>query len=275
MIDKILAALLERGITLASPISLKNCILTRPYKLSRAGFDVERELTAIIFAVPYLAPHKKKNLSAYAICRDYHGYFAELFDSLIPMLSELYPENHFAGFADNSPIDERHAAASAGLGIIGDNGLLITEKYSSYVFLGEIITDIPTDVPPKAIEHCLGCGECKRVCPADEIGQCLSALTQKKGELSADEKNAIISFGLVWGCDICQEVCPYTKQAVEKYTIYTNIDYFKSDLLPILSSHTIDSMNDDELSRRAYSWRGRETIGRNIKILEDTSKSEK
>ncbi len=274
MIDKILAALLERGITLAAPIPLKNCILTRPHKLSRAGFDADGELTAIIFAIPYLTPHKERNLSAYAVCRDYHGYFSELFSSLIPALSELYPENRFCGFADDSPIDERRAAASAGLGIIGDNGLLITEKYSSYVFLGEIITDIPTDVSPKPIERCHGCGECKRVCPA-KTGQCLSALTQKKGEFTADEERAIAEGGSVWGCDLCQEVCPYTRQAIEKQTIYTNIDYFKSELLPVLTFHALDSMSEDDFFRRAYSWRGREVIGRNLKIFEDTSKSDK
>ena len=275
MIDRILTVIGERGITLAAPIALKNCILTRPHKLARAGFDASGELTAIIFAIPYLTPHEEKNISAYAICRDYHGYFSELFSSLIAELSEIYPENRFCGFADDSPIDERHAAASAGLGIIGDNGLLITEKYSSYVFLGEIITDIPTDASPKPIRRCYGCGECKRICPAYKTGQCLSSLTQKKGELTADEEKAIVECGSVWGCDLCQEVCPYTKQAIENQTIYTNVDYFKSDLLPLLTYRTLDSMSDVDFSRRAYSWRGRGVIGRNLKIFENSSKFDK
>ena len=159
--------------------------------------------------------------------------------------------------------------------MIGDNGMLITPKHSSYVFLGEIITDIPTTATPYPIKHCNGCGACKRACPMEKIGGCLSALTQKKGELSPAEEQAILEFGSVWGCDICQEVCPHTQKAISEGTIYTDIEYFKTALLPSLTRSALDEMTDLEFSRRAYSWRGRAVIGRNLDLIKKTTKADK
>lgn len=269
MINRIVELLSISGIDLAAPISLKNCIMLRRYKLEKAGFFVTDGLTAIVFAVPYLTEHKEKNISAYAIPRDYHIYFDNLFRELLGELEGEFPDHKFVGFADNSPINERDAAAKAGLGIIGDNGMLITEKYSSYVFLGEIITDIPYSGEAAEIKRCESCGACMSACPKSEIGECLSALTQKKGELTEKEKNAIKKYGSMWGCDICQEVCPHTLRAINDRTIYTDIDFFKNDTVTRLTTNTLDEMNDDFFGKRAYSWRGRSVIGRNACILED------
>ena len=181
MKEKLFNLLKEHGLVLFAPIPLSECRVTRPYKIEKAGFGSLDGLNAIMLAVPYLTKQPKRNISAYAVSRDYHGYFSELFSTLLPRLNSAFPENRFAGFADDSPIDERLAAAQASLGILGDNGMLITEKYSSYVFLGEIITDLALDCQAHEIERCRGCGVCKRACPMGEMGQCLSALTQKKG----------------------------------------------------------------------------------------------
>jgi epoxyqueuosine reductase QueG len=84
----------------------------------------------------------------------------------------------------------------AGLGILGKNGLLLNEKYGSYVFVADLVTDIHPEkldaVSAKAYEFCRGCGACLRACPTGvlrrESQECLSAITQKKGELSEEEK---------------------------------------------------------------------------------------
>ena len=268
MVEKLLNVLKKHGITLASPIALKDCIKTREYKLKNAGFNSYDELFAIIMAVPYLTRHSNKNLSSYAVPRDYHGYFTELFDKVIPELKSIFPNAKFAGFADNSPIDERHAAALAGLGVIGENGMLLTEKYSSYVFLGEIITDLHLPAKAHDLKKCLGCGRCLASCPKNECGQCLSELTQKKGELSDSEAEAILKHGSVWGCDICQAVCPYTLRAIQNQTVYTDIEYFKNNCIPYLTTEILSEMSDEEFAKRAYSWRKRETISRNLALIE-------
>ena len=268
MTEKILNILKENGVKIAAPIALSNCDIVREHKLKRVGFNEYDSLFAVIIAVPYLTPQKSRNISAYAVPRDYHLYFKELFSSIIPILEATFPGKHFVGFADDSPINERDAAAKAGMGIIGDNGMLITEKYSSYVFLGEIITDLPLECEIKPIKHCQGCGKCKEVCPISECGQCLSALTQKKGELTVEEMAIIKKYGYAWGCDKCQEVCPHTLRAIKNATIYTDIDFFKKDTIPTLSSAILDAMSDEDFEKRAYSWRKRETVKRNLDLLD-------
>ncbi len=262
----LLGKLLEQHkIELYSPISLRDCRIIRPYKLEKCGFGQNFDkLNAIMLAVPYYTECKDKNLSAYAIPRDYHLYFKSLFDDILPKLRKNYTSYKFFGFTDNSPIDEVEASARAGLGVIGANRMLITEKYSSFVFLGEIITDMPTEANCSEIKYCSMCGKCKNLCPIEKTKACISCLTQKKGELDENEKTVISECGSVWGCDICQEVCPYTSAAIKRGTIYTPIDFFKDELIPHLTVEILDSMSDEEFSSRAYSWRGRETIRRNL-----------
>ncbi len=270
MTEALKKELIQLGITDISFIPLKHCRITRAYKLKRCGLTDPEKFWVIIFTIPYHTEHKSKNISSYAVARDYHLFCKELFGRLLPRLQSLYPDNRFAGFSDDSPIDERHAAAMSGLGIIGQNGMLITEKHSSYVFLAEIITDL--DIKAKInyeIRYCEGCGRCSAACPKAEIGECLSALTQRKGELSEAERDIIRKYGSAWGCDICQEVCPHTALARRRGTLCTDIDFFKTELLPDLTSDIINKMPDSDFSCRAYSWRKRDTILRNLKILEE------
>ena len=252
-----------------APIPLSACNIKKPYLLEREGIT---DGTAIIIAIPYVTPHcdvPNRNISAYAVSKNYHAFFDVFFADVLPRLRESFPQNHFVGFADHSPIAEVEAASRAGLGVIGKNHLLLTDRYSSYIFLGELITDATIPCKLSEIRECENCGACTSACPAAELGTCLSALTQKKGSYTEQEASAIRRYGSAWGCDICQEVCPHSVRARQSKRIYTPIPYFYEDPISVLTLKGLDEMDDEHFLTRAFSWRGRDTIRRNLKLLEE------
>ncbi len=269
MVQTVKALLAKHGIFAMAPLSLSDCDVRKPYLLERAGIE---KGTAFLFAVPYYTTNcddPASNVSAYATSRDYHRFFEELFATLLPTLRSAFPQNRFAGFTDHSPIDEVSAAVRAGLGFQGRNHLFLTKEHSSFVFLGEIVTDAVLELPKAAPLQCDACDACLRACPVGlDISRCLSALTQKKGELTKEEKERILAHGCAWGCDICQRACPVTKRARESGTLYTTIPYFTESALSPLSSRIVEEMSEEEFATRAYSWRGRAVITRNLKMLE-------
>ncbi|MBQ9080678.1 MAG: epoxyqueuosine reductase [Clostridia bacterium] len=266
MREYIIQMLKNESIELCCVLPLSATRITKPYLLERCGISSG---SAICFAIPYYTePDGTSNISAYARAEDYHAYTRELGERLCSHLQQKYPQNRFALFSDHSPIDERHAAASAGLGVIGRHGMLITERYSSYVFLGELITDADLGGEPVQITYCEGCGACVKACPYKLDGSgCLSALTQKKGELTPDEVALMRKYGSAWGCDICSEVCPHTARARKNGTLTSPIPFFNKNLISHLTVDTVTSMDDTTFARRAYSWRSRETIIRNLKLM--------
>ena len=234
---------------------------------------IERESfkpkSAIIFLLPYYAG-EGKNLSAYATARDYHIAIREHTCELIEELQRLFPECRARGYGDHSPIDERDAALSAGLGILGDSGLLINEKYGTYIFIADVLTDIPPEElgesgAAKPHLRCISCGKCRYACPTGilrgESGECLSAITQRKGDLTEDEVDLMRKFNTVWGCDLCQSACPYNKEPK-----ITPISFFLEDRITTLTSERLSKMSKDEFAQRAFAWRGRKTVERNLKL---------
>ena len=268
MFENLLNFLQKKNIDLVGVLPLSACHVTRPYLLERANISSG---TVFMMAVPYFTPaceDKSRIISAYAVSRDYHLFFEELFDELLPYLAEKFPNNRFAAFADHSPISELHAAVHAGLGVIGKNGLLLTPKYGSYVFLGEVITDFEIPCRAHEVNLCIDCGACKNACPTAvaEKKLCLSALSQKKGKLTEEEERILLSTNTVWGCDRCQECCPYNQDALTEGTIYSPIPFFYEKPISSPTKEEIETMSDKDFSERAYSWRGREVILRNLQI---------
>jgi epoxyqueuosine reductase len=262
----------EYGIEFAAALPFSRCRLFAPEIIERRGVAPEEIKTALLFLVPYyVCDGEKGNISVYARAHDYHHFFENLYEQAIPRLSEAYGTRFF-GFADKSAIAEVHAASSAGLGKIGDNGLIINEKYGSFVFIGELLTDAPPSAfgidengafDPGA---CMHCGACKKACPMSEGLGCLSMVTQKKGELTGEERDFIFRHGSAWGCDICSAVCPYTKRAIAAGN-ETPIEFFRNDRIVHLTSEAVNAMDKATFRERAFAWRGKKTVLRNLEIF--------
>ena len=139
------------------------------------------------------------------------------------------------------------------------------------VLLLELGTDIESEelgaVQPRDASHCIHCGACKRACPTGILSgdgcDCLSAITQKKGELSEGEAELMRKFNTVWGCDECQKACPYNKSPN-----ITPIEFFRRDRIPKLTSEILNGMSKEEFTKRAFAWRGRKTVERNLELLD-------
>ncbi len=238
------------------------------------------ELNVVFMLFPYYCGDCRNAISRYAAVYDYHFFAKEVFLSLEEYTKSKYPGAFAKGFSDHSPFGECHGAAMAGLGVLGKNSLLINEKYSSFVFIGEFIVSLsPKELESEGIpagqgfvRECPDCKLCARSCPAGCVGvkereNCISAITQKKGVLSEDEAKALVKGASIWGCDMCQDACPYTKSALEKGTIYTPIGFFRDSYLGENAVDSIKAMDDSVFSLYPFSWRKREVIERNIDII--------
>ncbi|NIM20219.1 MAG: tRNA epoxyqueuosine(34) reductase QueG [Candidatus Latescibacteria bacterium] len=160
--------------------------------------------------------------SIYAHGRDYHDVMGEMLSALSMKLAELFPGWRSVACADTKPVSDRAFAIRSGIAWLGKNTNVISPKYGSWIFLGELITNLEMtpDAPLESL--CSDCTLCIDACPAGALGQeysmdarkCISYLTiEKRGEIPKDFHGAI---GLnVFGCDECQRVCPYNAVAVE------------------------------------------------------------
>jgi len=213
--------------------------------------------TVITCFFPYkVKAEPPKNISRYAAVPDYHRVLEPFLFNATNNLRKAFPNNKFEYFIDNSPIPEVRACALSGLGVVGDNGLLITKEYGSFVFLAEIVTNLFVETCDN-IEYCLHCGVCKKSCPKESIGKCLSAVTQQKKDLNDKEIECIKKNNTLWGCDLCAEKCPLN---VGKKTTYIKqfIDGYKNEY--VLGENIIG---------RAYEWRGEKVILRNKSFIDD------
>ncbi|MCX7714566.1 MAG: tRNA epoxyqueuosine(34) reductase QueG [Clostridia bacterium] len=229
----------------------------------------------IVCLFPYHAKTQRGNISKYAQGMDYHGVVKDKLSHIIDFLNE----NDFLAkaFCDNANLNERYLAYKAGLGFYGKNGFLINPIYGTYTFIGYILTDCNLETDKPLSLSCADCLKCIKACPGGALDKnfgfhaekCVSYITQKKGMLSDEETRLLKESGYVWGCDICQDVCPHNKQI-----LCTEIDEFRSNLIQNLTLDKETSNRDFKkmYSHRAFAWRGKSTLLRNLDIMNENDK---
>ena len=174
--------------------------------------------SAIVVALDYGGRQPAGTLARYARGRDYHGVMKERLRALLKWL-ESATASPVSGrpYVDTGPILERDLARLAGLGWFGRNTMLINARRGSFLFLGALFVDLELESdPPFYEEHCGTCRRCIDACPTSAIAdegvldatRCISYLTiEKRGAIPVEWRRSIGT--LVYGCDICQDVCPW------------------------------------------------------------------
>lgn len=180
--------------------------------------------SVIVIAVRYAAERPEApsgalahGLARYALGEDYH----DVLDRMLRTIEEaLPPEVKSWRYVDTGPLSDRALAAQAGLGWIGKNGMLIDEEKGSYFFIGTLLTSLENDISGVAVaDRCGACTRCIDACPTSAIlpnrtvasEDCISYATiEHRGPLPDHIAGHLE--GNVFGCDICQEVCPWNAQ---------------------------------------------------------------
>jgi len=166
-------------------------------------------------------PPESARVSRYAWGDDYHTVIKSRLDALLDWMQATTDVPFDArAYVDTGPIQERVYAQYAGIGWIGKNTCLINREIGSWLFLGEIICTLPLEPDAQGLEQCGSCTRCLEACPTGALvepavldsNRCLSYLTIELRSSIPEADRASIG-GHVYGCDICQEVCPYNQPA--------------------------------------------------------------
>jgi len=210
------------------------------------------------------------NLSRYAMVPDYHKIVRTYLDKIANFIQSREPQAQVVNLCDSTPLVDRWMAYQAGLGFFGKNNLLIHPTYGSWFFIGAILTNIFLE-PDKPMENCCAnCGACIQACPGRALSEdfgfyckrCISYLTQKK-DVTAEQKKLITSQDSVYGCDVCQQVCPYNQQVPD-----TPIPEFYEHSITQLNKEEIENLSGRGFKQTyenyAFSWCSKKTILKNF-----------
>lgn len=283
------------GFTTAQPfIELKERLYLHREKGYESGFeekDIEKrchpELTledaSSIIAIALAYPSRLMDLpksepgdyrgmmARVAWGEDYHHVLHRKMKMMTEFIQQKVPEAKCISMVDTGVFSDRAVAERAGLGWIGKNTALITKDYGSWVYLGEILTNLslPPDVPLKVEEGCGDCTKCLDFCPTNALVQggqldssrCLAYLTQVTEDLPEKERIAIGN--RLYGCDTCQQVCPKNKgiNFTHHKEFLAKGELAKPLLKPLLK------MGKKEFAQKfgnsSAAWRGKKPIQRN------------
>jgi epoxyqueuosine reductase len=179
--------------------------------------------SVIVIGVNYFSqtaptPPGHGKIARYANGRDYHKVLKAILKKVAAFIISQNPDANCKICVDSAPLLEKYFAVKAGLGFIGNNTTLITPDFGSFVVLGELLTDLQLDYDKSAAGTCGTCKRCLEACPTKALigpdimdaRRCISYLTiEHKGKIAPALASKIGN--RIFGCDICQEVCPYNR----------------------------------------------------------------
>ncbi|NGY73099.1 tRNA epoxyqueuosine(34) reductase QueG [Bacillus megaterium] len=239
-----------------------------------------RSIISIALAYPSKlkdAPKSTKEDRRGIFCRaswgqDYHTVLRDRLQKLETFIKEKVPAAIFQSMVDTGELSDRAVAERAGIGWSGKNCAIITPEFGSYVYLGEMITDIPFP-PDKPIEDgCGTCNKCVDACPTGALvtgGQlnsqrCIAFLTQTKGFLAEEFRSKLGN--RLYGCDTCQTVCPENKGKDFHFhpEMEPDPELAKPKLKPLLTMSNREFK--EKFGHVSGSWRGKKPIQRNAII---------
>lgn len=211
--------------------------------------------------------------SVYTRGKDYHVVVRRYLEEIAEVLRQKGYQAKV--FSDNNPLPERLIAHIAGVGEIGRNHMLITKKYGSYVFLGEIVTDYEMETLERDYseipEHrvCGTCTNCVKACPTKILGselyntrRCMSYITQDK---NIEDQDFDLFKGRLFGCDTCQLVCPLCRDAeVSFIEDFRPLQFMESpDVRGLVA---LDNASFRRYKETSAGWRGKKLLQRNAMI---------
>ncbi|WP_302632192.1 tRNA epoxyqueuosine(34) reductase QueG [uncultured Clostridium sp.] len=233
--------------------------------------------TIISIAFPYYHEDVNENNNGFSIYTkrgDYHRVVKEYLEKICIYINSLGWEA--ISFVDSNYLPERYIAYLAGVGFIGRNNMIITEKYGSYVFLGEIITNAKIECNEvrsfqdiRQFDECSKCDICIKECPTKSINKnrinpniCLSYITQKK---DINDKEIKLLKGNVFGCDFCQLKCPYNEGVkINVLEEFNTLEYMNEDTY--MFANMDNKIFKEKIAKTSCGWRGKNVIRRNAII---------
>lgn len=217
--------------------------------------------SAVVILVPYESerPHApagalSHHIARYALGDDYH----DVLDRMLRELEEAIGEGvRTWRYVDTGPLSDRSLAAQAGLGWIGKNGMLISEQHGSYFFIGTLLTSLQNDIDSGEVaDRCGACTRCLDACPTNAIlpnrtldsHACISYATiEQRGPLNDFVAQRLE--GNAFGCDICQEVCPWNATPAHSHPAFAARDQYRAT--PVTDLLRFSQADFSELFRKS------------------------
>jgi len=189
--------------------------------------------------------------SVYAQGRDYHHVLREMLEELTRRLLDFFPELESAICVDTEPISERDLALKSGIAWLGKNTCAISPKHGSWIFLGELITNLPLSADQPLESLCGSCTLCIDACPTGALDEeytldatkCISYLTIEKRGPIPDKYHSAMG-NRIFGCDDCQVVCPYNAVAHD-----TQVFAGQQNRLLDMELEVLAAISDEEFRR--------------------------